>query len=565
MRARLAVYDPRGTTFRGYLPTVGLQFSEEIGSGGNISYTALKSEVDAVGGFDCVLVVELETPGGWVPGPSYAIRHNYNHQGGSRRFEFTGRSLLEEWGEDAVLLPEYVNGTMPRRGGRERGVGWMMTSYNPATDPNEDWDACYNTDRDLLPDDWPIAATDAKWISASGATSETESKFFRAWITITGTAKRLVRFWFSSDESATLWCAGERVAVTNSVEIGKKSVADQTMVLYPGTYAVGVFTATHFSKGGDGIDPVIVAAAIVNDEGDPSSWVLKSTASGGAWKACRRDNEPPNDYPPGPTPGAALIDILDEAKARDCSGWAGVTYGFSATHDSYGVPWGDEVMVERLFSYGHDTYWGIFQSLAESDDVDVWMRGLTLHAAPRQGQSKSVTLTTEHLRTFSTHGTDNNRGNWALAEYNDGWYYKKGSGIAATGRREFMLEVGQALTNPVVSRVARASMKDSWRWDGTGSLNPPQPGWIPYVDLSIGDWVPIDYQAVEYDSVVITSWSARAGEGGLLWDIEVTEFLPRLGPESGSLAVAASRSAIEAAEEPPAEPPAEPTGGGMFS
>src|SRR4029077_8956029 len=133
--------------------------------------------------------------------------------------------------------------------------------------------------RSTYPDDWPLAALDAKWISASGATSETESKWFRSWITITGSAARLVKFWMSSDESATLWCAGERIIQTDSVEVGKKEVSDQTMVLMPGTYAVGVYTATHFSKGGDGLDPIVVSAAIVDSEGDPTDWILKSNSS----------------------------------------------------------------------------------------------------------------------------------------------------------------------------------------------------------------------------------------------------------------------------------------------
>jgi hypothetical protein len=412
-----------------------------------------------------------------------------------------------------------VTTSMPRDAGTERGIGWMSSAYDPLADPDEPWDACYETSRTTKPPFWP-SGTGAEWISASGSTSETESKYFRTWLTLS--SKKTVQFYLSSDEPATLWVAGERALETSGgAESGKKEYTKQTMVLYPGVYAVGVYAATHSDKGGDGIDPILCAAETLDGDGEHVSWILHSNDS--SWVACRRDNEPPDDIPPGPTPGQVLRYLVGEAKERNVSGWPNVTFGFTATHDSYGAPWAD--VHERLYSYGQTSYWDVLQSLAESDEVDTWLTaGLVLHAAPKQGQPKSLTLTETHFNKFATQGTPG-PGSWVMAQAWDGWLTEKLSGHV---RREYALQLGEALTRSTGRKIAQASLRDRWRWDSSGSLNPPQAGWIPYVDLKPGDSMHVDYQSVVHD-VSILSISARAGEGGLLFDLELTEWPVDLG------------------------------------
>ena len=243
--------------------------------------------------------------------------------------------------------------------------------------------------------------------------------------------------------------------------------------------------------------------------------MLKSNNT--TWKACRRDNEPPDDIPPGPTPGMVFRYLVTEAKERNVSGWPNVTLGFTDTHDSYGAPWAD--VSERLFTYGQTSYWDVLQTLAESDEVDTWLPGLTLHAAPKQGQPRAWMLTEEHFHTFATKGTAG-AGSWVMAQAWDGWLTEKRDGFV---RREYALELGEALTRPTGRKVAQASLRDGWRWDASGSLNPPQTGWIPYVDWKVGDSFAVDYQAVVHD-VSTLSISAKAGDGGLLFDVELTEW-----------------------------------------
>jgi hypothetical protein len=516
----VAVYGKTGVTRVGLLPVIGLKFSEEVGGSGSCTFEALKSDLDTLSAWDAVIRIEIETaPGVWTMGPCYVTRHEYSHKAGSLRYSMTCRGLLEAWADETVFLPEYVVSIMPKKSGAERGVGWMSSAYSTTGDPNEPWDRCYLTSRTTKPPDWPTG-TNAEWISASGASSEMEAKYFRSTMTITGSASRLVRFYLSSDESATLWVAGERIIETNSVETGKDEFSKADMVLFPGTYAIGIYTATHFTKGGDGMDPVIAAGAILNEAGDPSSWIMRTDDA--TWKACRRDTEPPDDIPPGPTPGQTLLYLIGEAKERDATGWDNVTYSFTNTHDSYGVPWVRDDVAERMFRYGHHTYWAAFEAWAEANEFDVWMNGdLVLRAAPRQGQARSgMTFTTTHLRTFSTTGTEG-YGTWVLAQAHDGWVYHAASGP----RREYAIELGEAITGPIASKIAKASLKDVWRHDGSGSLNPPQSGWMPYVDFKLGDWLRVTYKDIN-QMFSVTSLSAIAGEGGLLWDIEFTEYPP---------------------------------------
>ena len=516
MKARVAVYSKRGDEFQGYLPVIDLEFSDEVGGGGSCSFEALMSDIDATSAWDAVLVIQLETsPGVWVDGPAYATRHSYTHPAGFRRFRFTAQALLEAWAGDAVVMPEYVVSTMPRGAGTERGVGWMSSAYDPADDPDEPWDACYETSRTTMPPFWP-SGSGSQWISATGATDDSEAKYFRAWLTITG-SKKSVQFYLSSDESATLWVAGERIVETSSTETGKKEYTRNTMVLYPGTYSVACYTATHFTKdGGDGQDPILVAAETLDGDGDHAAWILASNEDD--WVACRRDDTPPDDVPPGPTPGQVLRYLVTEAQERNCSGWPNVTLGFTDTHDSYGVAWAD--VSERLFTYGQTSYWDVLQSLAESDEVDTWLGpGLVLEAAPRQGQTRALTLTETHFNKFATKGTPG-PGSWVMAQAWDGWLTEKLDGYV---RREYALELGEALTRSTGRKVAQASLRDRWRWDASGSMNPPQAGWIPYVDFGVGDSMAVDYQAVVHD-VAVLSISAKAGEGGLLFDLELTEW-----------------------------------------
>lgn len=509
MKARVGVYGPKGVGFTGYLPTIGLEFSDEVGGGGSCTFEALRSDMDALAAWDAVLKVGVETsPGVWTAGPAYATRRQYTRTAGFQRLRVTAAGLLQTWAEDAMIIPEFNKVGMMRGAGTERGIGWMSSSYDPATDPDEPWDAVATSSHPSPPPFWPTG-TGAQWIRSTDG----PACYFRAWVSVA--SKRVVEFYLSADESATLWVGAEKIIETSSVETGYKEYTKTKVVLGQGTYAVAVYSNNIVGEG-SGDDAIMCAAAVLDSGGDPESWVVASNTS--SWVACGRAADPPGDVPPGPTPGKVLRDLAGEAVERFCSGWPYVTFSFTGAVDSYGAPWAD--IHERLYTYGHTSYWDVLQSLAESDEVDAWMgANLQLHAAPKQGRHRTLTLTETHLRTLTEKGTPG-AGTWVYALAWDGWLTEHVEGAI---RREYALELGEALTRPTGRKIARASLRDGWRWDASASLNPPKAGWIPYLDFGVGDWMTLDYQDVTRP-VSVVSISAKAGEGGLLWDVELTEY-----------------------------------------
>lgn len=522
---RVAVLDEATMTRRGVLPTTALRFSVEVGGAGGLDFTAAGGDLDTLGGWDAVALVEVSDDadaGPWHPVALYALRPPHRRpRVAAGEVECTGVGLLEQWASETVLLPEYTPGTLPLGAGEERAIGWMMSAYDPQSDPAEAWDGCYNTSRTgKWPPQWPTSSG-AKWISVVSATDESERKLFRAWLDLTGRpGPDLCRAWITSDESATLYVAGEPVAQTSSVETGYEELSKADIVLYPGLYAIAVDTQTDFTKGGDGVDPIAVAIAILDDDGQPQSWPLVSDAA--HWVACRRDDEGPGSEPPGPTPGAAVASLVLDAAARGAAGWAAVSIDFTATRDSYGQPW-PEPVVERQHRYALDSYWSILQALAETGELDLWLTAdRVLHAAPAQGVDRSgtVTLGTAAVSTL-TDARSSQGGTQLFGFTHDGWL----TAAAAGPRREQGLELGTVLSAPVARRVLAAALADRDRWDGSVSLTGDGPR--PVVDYMPGDWVTLDLPDPTLPGRVrVLSLSARAGDGGLLWDVELTDEEP---------------------------------------
>lgn len=520
MIARVKVYAPDGVTARtanvgqgaGILPTIDLNFSVERGGGGGCAFTALADDLDDLTARDSVIKVELETsPGVWTAVAAYTLRPPFRREKvGYQLVSCTATALLEQWATETVILPEYSVGDIPRGAGTDRGIGWMGSAYVPTSDPNEAWDGCYNTSRTTLPESWP-SGSGAKWISITGATDASERKLFRA--TVTVPSESLIKVFFSSDESATVFVGAEPLINWTSAESGFEEMDTATLVVQPGSYAVAVDTQSVWSTGGDGIDPIALAICTLDDNGAPDTWLLASSSS--TFVACRRDDEPPDNEPPGPTPGATIDYLIDEAVERGASGWANVSLGFSATTDSYGAAWSTTV-IERQVRYAADTYWSVFQMLAETDEADVWITpSLVLHAAPTQGQTRAVTLTTSHIVTMSDQ-TAADAGTWVAGLAIDGWM----TGEQGTPRREYGMEIGTALSRAVAGRVVSSALAENGRWDGSCRLAPSAP--VPLVDFQPGDTIGISY-ADAPASVQVLSMSASAGAGGLLWDLELAE------------------------------------------
>ena len=522
MIARVRVFDPTASTYRGVLPTVGLQFSVEVGGGGGCSFDALKTDMDTLGAWDCVLLVDMFHAGDWQAVGIYALRGPFRREKvGGPLVSCTGVGLLEAWASETVILPEYSTGSIPRGAGTDRGLGWMMTAYNPDADPAEAWAGCYETSRSTYPtqsltgpDPWPTG-TGALWISITGATDTSERKLFR-----TAQASPLsiatagpIRVFTASDSPGVLYIAGEPVIRVEGGEPGKEPILFQHADLYmePGTYAVAFDTSSIWDTGGDGVDPFICAICTLDADADPDTWVLVTNETD--WVACRRDDEPPGDQPPGPTPGALIVALVDEAKARNATGWANVLYGFDGDVDYNDVAW-PGIVVERFVRYGMDTLWSVFQMLAETLEVDIWLTpSLRLRAAPRQGEDYDVALAPEHIASMSD-TIGGHPGSWVAGLALDGWV----EAFRGSPRREWGMELGTAISMPVATRILHAALEQDNRWDGSARLAPAAP--VPLYDFYPGDVLALDYFDAPTE-VRVLSISATAGEGTLLWDVEL--------------------------------------------
>lgn len=521
-RARLQVYTADGATLLGTLGRTGLRFSAESTSGGGADFTTSPSRLDSLGARDSVVRLELQTgPSTWTPVAVYTLRRPFTRERIARPMVGCRPvSLLEQWASEALILPEYVVGDLPQGAGTERAAGWPSSAYDPASDPAEAWDGCYETSRTAMPDDFPTGSG-AKWISVTGATDESERKYLRA--TLTVDAPKRVKIWYHSDESATLYVAGEPVIEWSGAEstwsgspaVWEDPTATAVMIMQPGTYAVGCQTDSVWSTGGDGVDPILCAIASLDDDGGIDEWLLVTNETD--WVACRRDADPPDNDPPGPTPGALVRTLVAELAERDCSGWAGVTCGFTDELDSYGQPW-PSVVVERMLRVGSDTLWSVLRALAETGELVAWMDpDLTLQAAPSRGVDRTGTITLEstHISTDSDEQAED-AGTWAAGLGLAGW---STASEAGKPRREYSMEIGTAISKAVADRVVAAAVAENGRWDGSMRLSPACP-WVPMVDFGPGDRIGLD----RYDCpsvVTVVSISATQGRGGLLWDLEL--------------------------------------------
>jgi len=490
-----------------------------------MQFATSTTRLDTLGARDSVLRLELRKlpTDGWTAVAPYALRPPYPREKIARPMvECRATELLETWAGEALILPEYVVGDLPQGAGTERAAGWQSSAYDPASDPNEAWAGCYTTSRTEMPPDFPTGSG-ADWISVTGATDESERKYFRATLTLT-TARR-VKVWFHADESATLYVAGEPVIDWDGAESTwsgspaqwEDPCATTVLILQPGTYAVGCQTDSVWSTGGDGVDPILCAIAALDDDGGVDEWLLVTNDTD--WVACRRDADPPDNEPPGPTPGALVRYLVEDLAERDCSGWAGVTLGFDDEEDSYGQPW-PTVIVERMLRVGSDTLWSVLRALAETGELVAWMDpDLTLQAAPARGVDRTGTITLEsgHISTGSDEQAAD-AGTWAAGLGLAGW---STASEAGKPRREYGMEVGTAISRSVADRVVVAAVGENGRWDGSLRLSPACP-WTPLLDFGPGDRIGLDYHDCP-TVVTVVSISATQGRGGLLWDLELAE------------------------------------------
>lgn len=521
--AELRLYDQTGTTPLGVLPVSGLKWSDEVGGGGSVSFSARVDSLPSPDALDdCVVKVAVPLVDGAAPteiAQPFAVRGNDRVLTGTPVVEARGESAFRVWASDAVVRPEFAGDKMPRSAGEQRGLSWVSSAYDPATDASESWSLLSVSSRTERPTEpaWPTG-TGADWITATTAANG-DRKLFRSWLTV-ASDNTLIRAYFSSDETATLWVGGEELIQTDDTETGRKYTRTADRVFMAGTYAVAIDTATHVTKGGDGVDPVILAIAELDDDGDPSSWLLVTGASG--WVATRRQITGPGSDPPGPTPGALVEMLAGEAAARGVSTWSGLTLDFDGDTDSDGVAW--STTEERIARYGFDSYLSLFDGLGDvACDMRVTPAGV-LQARVFEGEDRSADVVlrvgagARELRESLSPVV----GTVVDAYTVDGWLTVKADPLAV-GRRELALSLGSAPTLSQGERVASRALAElsDTRRDGVVSFV-AHPGAVPYLDFWPGDTVSVDDGS---GSVFTRRVLSLAGEGSspVSWVAELGE------------------------------------------
>lgn len=527
--AEVRVYDHTGTnllhTFA-HGSVLDLKWSDEVGGGGSCSFSvplALMPSEDLLD--DCVVKIALVRGGVATEVAAYAIRGNSrNHTVGAGKVDVQGESLLAAWGRDAVIRPESSGADMPRAAGEERGLSWVASMYDPATDPDEPWDLLDATtgrsaSSPTSDPAWP-SGTGAEWITVSNA-SQGNRKLLRAWLTVT--TKTQVRAYFRGDEAATVWLAGEAIIATDDIETGKQTTHKVDRFLQAGTWAVAIDTITHVTiDGGDGVDPVQLAICSLDANGDIASWLLVTGANG--WVATRRQITGAGSAPPGPSAGAILLQLADEAAARGVTTWAGITTDFTGALDSDGVAWpGAE---ERIARYAFDTYGTLIEGLGEIACDCRITPGLVLQARGFEGDDKTASVTIVH-RENVTEEIEARRavaGTCCDALTADGWITN--AVTSSVGRREYGLSLGTAPSLSQGQRIVTADLAETSVAHLTGSIGfITQAGCQPYGAGADG-FAPGDTVTVSRDSGTVErrvlSLSA-SGTRPVMWSAELGE------------------------------------------
>jgi hypothetical protein len=528
--AELRVYEMDGSTPRGVLPCVsGPDGSDEVGGGGAVTFSVPMADpklaADPTLLDDCVVKVAMPLAAGAAPTEvaAYAVRGGVKRDvlaRGARVAEVGGVSLLQAWGRDAVVRPEYGGADMPKLAGEERVIGWQSSAYDPDDDPSE-WETPGTFSR-TFPAGWP-SGTGAVWLNV-GSPGPGTRMIGRAWITVASLG--VIRFHYSADESSTIWVAGEPLIRTDEQEYGRNKTAVGERTMQPGTYAVAISTdLVDSGSAGDGQDGWILAACSLDNAGLPDDWLLASTTS--TFVAALLTTA--DGTPPGPTPGGVARLLMAEAQARNVTTWDALTADFDDAEDSDGQAWGE--VEERTLRYSVDTYAAVFSGMGDVEFDPRITPGLVLQARRFEGQDRTTGDAPVVIRRADNATTIQETTIGVAATVLDA-YTRDGhltvtdtAGVAAYGRREGGVELGTATSVSQGRRVVLASLAQLAHVGTTADVEfIAVPGCVPYADFWPGDTVLVS--SGDGSTTVARRVLALAFEGGerpVRWTAEVGE------------------------------------------
>jgi hypothetical protein len=552
-RCELRLADRFGTPTGHLLPGVGIGFSVGIGGAGFLS-CEVDSRAEPVASApdildDCVIRLAIPLDGTDTPTEilPYAPRTPngvlWDGAGGRSRSIQSAPTLWTAWAQDAILYTESNNIPQMAAGlDGQRYFGFQSSFYDFLADAGFAWSGSPSIstgqqdsttgDRAGNPDGWPTALGNAYWITRPAGTSADLSRhLFVADVVVPTDSYCTV--YFSADESCAVYFGGELVLHTSSSETGYQNLDHWSAWVLAGTYRVAIDKTSIVSRGGDGVDPVLLAVATNHDNGSVDD-ILLVTNNADWWCYALH---PVTGEAPSLTPGEILLELHAQAAARGVNTWAAITPTFTAAADSLGTPWG--MREERTSRLGYDRYLDIVEQLGDTgldQEIDC---DLHFNAYYERGVDRSATVTVAALDpanpTAPGVGVDDVRENGAAVagthlevETQDGWVpggLANAAAVATYGRRETSLSLGNAPSIAQGVRLGRKVLDER--------LSQPAKEWsiefyavagaVPFRDFGLADTISVRIQGVSMPRVVleiggsapnvnsIIRWTAKTG------------------------------------------------------
>lgn len=549
-RCELRLSDRFGTPLGSTLPAVGVSFSVGLGGAGFLSCEtdARADPVASSPGIldDCVVRLAVPLDGSDTPTEilAYAPRARngvlFDGAGGRWAQIQSAPTLWTAWAQDAILYTESNN--IPQMAGGiagQRYFGFQSSNYAFASDPTYTWSGSPSTstgqqdattgDRAGNPDGWPTALGDAYWITRPSGTSSTLSRhLFVADVVVA--ADSYCTIYFSADESCAVYFAGELVLHTSTSETGYQELAHWSAWILAGTYRVAVDKTSIVSRGGDGVDPILLAMATNTDTGAVDDILLVTNDVD--WWVYAMD--PVTGVAPSLTPGQIMLELHDQAADRGVNTWAAITPSFTATADTESTAWA--VREERTWRIGHDRYLDMVEGLGDLGvDVEItpafdfnayYNRGADLHATVTVTAINPAAPTTSDSVDSITENGVAVAGTVLEVETQDGWVpggLSNSSAVTTYGRREVSLSLGNApsiaqgvrLGQRVLDeRLARPTSEWSVEFYAVS-------GAVPFLNFGLGDTISVKIAGTSMSRVVLEiGGSAPSVNAIIRWTIK---------------------------------------------
>lgn len=324
----------------------------------------------------------------------------------------------------------------------------------------------------------PWRDPDAQWIAPTDPTLPAPLGPFWARGSFTLASPEVILIEVSADNFLEVWLDGERIILGDPVDpYNWRRRYAFSRVEAAGTHVIAARVVNAPLLSGSNPTGFLCTVWACDDGGNPVSNVLRSEPA----------SFEVTDTQPGWTVGGILLKLFDEAQSRGVSLLQGVTFGFTKDVDSNGDPW--TLSSELPLTIGDD----LGKIIDQSTELvcDIWMDGLELNAAPRQGTDRSGTVTfTPGVDVLLSAPTFRAGGvvNAALIHFGPQWIEVTDPATIGDYRAEVSLQLGTVESATQATVMALAQFVETATPEITipiqsSSARGPQPG----VDYFLGD------------------------------------------------------------------------------